>query len=278
MKKINFHIHTSLGSDGKLTPEQIIKASIKAGIKHICFTDHYKRRGNLSLWSKGFFSPKYVKEIKNLQKKYKDKIDISFGIEVCWYKEYEKWIKKELSKYKFDLILGSVHHLKSKKSGGYFGVNFDEKNFEKQLKEFKGSKNLVKEYFRQLNLMINSGLFDCVAHLDVVKTFNKNSKYFSQNSIWYKKQVLDVLDLIKKKKMCIEINTSGWTYKCNEQFPSLWILKQARKRNIPLTIGTDCHFLRQIDYGIDRAYKLAKKAGYKNIVRFKKRKTINILL
>ena len=272
--KINFHMH-STGSDGKLSPEELVQRSIEAGLDYICFTDHYIRPADISPWTKGFFSKKYLRQIKSVQKKYKRKIDISFGMEVDWIEGFEKWTKKEISKFNPDYVLGSIHLLFTKK-GEIFGVNFDEPNFAKKLKEFGGSKKLIQEYFRQLNMMIDSGLFDCIAHLDVIKTFNEKSKYFSTKDKDYKKLVLETLDNIKKHNMCIEINTSGWTYKCKESFPSLWILKQARKRNIPITIGTDCHFLRQIDYGIDKAYGLAKKAGYNNIVRFKKRKPIKI--
>ena len=45
MKKIliNSHIH-STGSDGKLTPKEIIELAIERRLDYICFTDHYKRR------------------------------------------------------------------------------------------------------------------------------------------------------------------------------------------------------------------------------------------
>ncbi len=270
---INFHIH-STGSDGKLTPEKAVKEAIKAGIKYLCFTDHYKR-ANKDPWASGFFTKKYIQTIKNLQIKYQDKIDISFGAEIDWFEKSEKWITEEIAKHNFDYVLGSVHLLKSKK-GDYFGVNFDEDRFQKEITEFGGIKNLLNEYFRKLKLMINSGIFDSVAHLDVIKTLNGKSKYFSQKSKQYKNQIFEVLEAIKKNKMCIEINTSGWGYSCKEQFPSLWILKKARKMNIPLTIGTDCHFSDRISYNLDKAYKVAKQAGYREIVRFKARKMIKI--
>jgi histidinol phosphatase-like PHP family hydrolase len=39
--KINFHMH-STGSDGKMKPEEVVQEAIAAGIKYMCFTDHYE--------------------------------------------------------------------------------------------------------------------------------------------------------------------------------------------------------------------------------------------
>jgi len=126
--------------------------------------------------------------------------------------------------------------------------------------------------------MAKSKLFDSVAHLDVIKTFNSNNKFFNENEKWYKDEINKTLKEIKKSKMAIEINTSGYTYPCKGLFPSLWIIKQAKKLNIPITIGTDCHFAHQIDFKLDDTIKLAKNIGYKNIVMFKKRKMIKVLI
>ena len=75
----------------------------------------------------------------------------------------------------------------------------------------------------------------------------------------------------------IEINTSG-ERKSGENHPSLWILKEACKLKIPITIGADSHYPEQIDYGIEKAIATAKKAGYTTILKFINRNKREITL
>jgi histidinol-phosphatase (PHP family) len=278
MVKINFHLH-STGSDGKSNPEQVVEESIANGINFICFTDHYRRPGELETgWNTSGFHPnEYIQNIRNLQKKYQDKIDISYGVEFDWLPNHTDWIKKELAKSKFDFILGSVHLLFHKDKIGHFMFrNGESDKWQKASEEFGGVKNMVIKYYKSIREMIKSGLFDCVAHMDVIKMHNPNSMFFSEEELWYKHEVIKTLDILKKSKMAMEINTSGLTRDVLAPYPSLWILKEAKKRNIPLTIGTDAHIREAIAKELGFAYRFAKEAGYSEIVRFKDRKMISI--
>ena len=269
MVKINFHQH-STGSDGLLTPEQVVEEAIKSGITHICFTDHYplpiggKERESL----KGKFEETYVKEVEKLKKEFSGKINIYFGAEFDWLEEYKDWTEKEIKKREYDFILGSVHYLPF--DDNYLIVPFSETDLKEACDKFGNYKEIIKEYYKQIRLMINSGLFDCASHLDLIKMLNKDSVLFSEKEDWYKKEVLETLDEVKKAGMCIEINASGWRRLINEQYPSEWILIEAKKRNIPITIGTDGH--KFVDTKLEEAFELARKVGYKSILIFENRK------
>lgn len=269
--RVNFHMH-STGSDGKNTPEEMIKESIKEKLTHVCLTDHF-RRANKDPWSSKFFSEDYINEINLLRSKYRGKIDISFGAEVDWFEDCEEIIREELKRYKFDFILGSVHFIKNSK-GESFLIS-EREQFKKNVIE-TNIKETIKNYYSQLRKLTKSDFFDSIAHFDLVKIFNKNKKLFNEIDSFYITEVLNTLDEIAKNKKCIEINTSGLVYDCEDIFPSLWILKEARKRGIPITIGTDAHRVERITDGIDKAYEIAKEAGYKSIFIFKNRKPIEV--
>lgn len=270
---INHHVH-STGSDGKLSPEQTIKLAIKKNLNFMCFTDHYPYPADVDDWGKDFHSEEYYKQIQKLIKKYKDKIEISFGGEFDWIETHSEYTKKEINKRKYDFILCSIHKIKIKNK--YLTINNSEEIWNKILIEIKGVKNLIKEYYKQLRLAAKSRLFDCIAHFDLIKIYNENSKYFNENEKWYKEEVLKTLDSIKNNNLCIEINTSGIRRKCKEQYPSFWILKIANKMNIPITISSDSHYPEDIDKDLLHAINLAKKAGYSSIIKFKNRKPIKI--
>lgn len=270
---INHHVHTT-GSDGVMSPKEVIELAIKSKLSFICFTDHYPRPV-IDKWANDFFNKDYIKEIKSVKKEYQNKIEISFGVEFDWYEGSENWIKKEIKKHDFDFVMGSVHMLKSKENN-YFGINFDEPILIKEIEKSKGMKKIIQEYYRQIRLMARSKIFDCVGHLDVIKTYNENSKLFNENEDWYKEEVIKTLNEIKNNDLVMEINTSGFTYECKEQFPSFWIINEANKLNIPITIGADTHEPERIIDNLDKAIELAKKAGYSSILKFKNRKRIKV--
>jgi len=273
---INLHIH-STGSDGKLIPEEVVNEAIKAGIKYICFTDHYFYPKNFSNFRKTFFSENYIKEIRRLQKKYKQKIDISFGVEMDWLPTYKKWIKNEIKKQNFDYVIGSIHnfYINGKYYFPFFGKDW-KKSWSDFLGKAGGIKKVVRAYYSQIGKMAKSNLFDCVGHFDLIKLYNINNMFFSEKESWYRKSVIRALNEIKKSNIALEINTRGYIKYPKEQYPSFWILKEAVKRGIPITIGTDAHSTGEINSDIDKAYALVKKANCREIVRFKSRKRINI--
>jgi histidinol-phosphatase (PHP family) len=269
---INSHVH-STGSDGKLTPEEMTKEAINAGLSYICFCDHYKRPEAFRKSKENFDYEAYVNEIKRLQKKYKDKIEIAFGTEIDWFEKYQDWISNEVGNHKnrYDMIIGSIHYLFD--GNEYHPLDSTKETWEK-VADKVGIKEFVMEYYNQLRLMIKSNLFNCIGHFDIIKIYNKDFRLFNEQEDWYKEEVLKTLDEAAKLKICIEINTHGFKKEVGVQYPSEWILKEMNKRNIPITISSDAHRTGEIGDRLFDAYNLARKAGYESIVKFKNRKMI----
>ena len=255
MKKSNYHMHTTI-SDGKLEPEELINLAIKKKFTLIGITDHYHFPPNFREEKNEFYSGSDYKELFRLKAKYKPKIKILVGVEFDWLADYAKWFGKEAKK-KYDYKLLSMHFIKVGED--YVPLDLSEDFFKEIVKKSDGIKKVVESYYRDLRKGVKTGYFDVVAHLDIIKIWNKGKKYFSGNEDWYKKQVEETLDLIKDKNMKIEINAAGWRKPCNEQYPSKQIIKDALKLKIPILIGTDCHKKEDIDNRLNRANNLLKR-------------------
>jgi len=278
MKLINSHVH-STGSDGKLTPEEMINEAIKSKIGYICFCDHYRRPEEF-LRMKGktsgnFDYEGYVNSIKELAKKYKDKIEVCFGTEIDWFEEFKPWISNEIKMFgkRYDLIIGSIHYLKIGKE--YYPIDATPELWEEVANKI-GTKKYVKEYYNQLRLMVKSELFDCVGHFDLIKIYNKNSELFNENESWYKKEILKTLDEVAKTGICIEINSHGFKKPVGHQYPSEWIIKEIAKRKIPITISSDAHRTGEVGDKLKEVFKMARKEGYKSVMKFKNHKMVKV--
>jgi histidinol-phosphatase (PHP family) len=267
------HNHTT-GSDGKLTPGELVKKAIELGWDYLYFTDHYKTRKDFpTKYYLKYFDKKYISEIKKLKEKYKDKIKIFLGVEMNWIESDLDWTKKEIKNNEFEFILGSVHEFFSE-DGEMCGLEWGKEEWIKCAERFGGPREFVKAYYNQIKLMIKSGLMDSVAHMDHVKLYNGKGDLFDENSNWYKQEILECLDLMKGNDTALEINHSG-IRKCNMLFPSEWIVREAKKRNLDITIGLDAHRGEHYsnDY-LNDLIKIVKKAGYTKVVRFEKGKRV----
>jgi len=255
MKRENYHLHTTI-SDGKLKPEELIKLAIKKNLDTIGITDHYHLPRDFKEEKNDFYSEKDYKTLRRLQRKYKNKINVLVGVEFDWLPDHKSWIIKETKKRDYDCKFLSVHFVKV--GGKYDAIDLFSDKFDESIKDI-GIKKLVEGYYSSLRDGIKTECFDVVAHMDLVKMWNKNHKYFSGNENWYTSSVKKTLNLIKKKNMKIEINTKGWKKDCHEQYPAEWILKKAIKLGIPILIGTDGHTKEDIDYKLGKARSLLKK-------------------
>ena len=249
MKKENYHTHTT-GSDGKLKPEDLIKLAIKKKFDILGITDHYFFPSGFRDWGNEYYSDKHYKELNELKIKYKNKIKVLVNVEFDWLEDYGGWIRKEATKRKYDYRFVSMHFIKIGKE--YFPIDHSEELFREMIKDAGGIKKLMKKYYSGLRQAIKTGCFDVVAHFDLIKTWNKDGKYFSREEDWYGREVSETLKLIKKKNMKIDLNSSGLRKACGEQYPSLEILREAKKLGIGILVGTDAHNGGELEAGLDK--------------------------
>src|SRR3989344_565174 len=182
----------------------------------------------------------------------------------------EKDCSMSADKY-IDYAIGSVHFIGTDSNGVNLILDHGKASFENCLEIYGGIKNLAAEYFKRARDMVKTGIFDSIGHLDVLKKYNISNEYFSGNENWYKEEVLKTLDILKEYNLALELNSSGFI-KYGEQYPSLWILKEAKKRNVPIILGSDAHLPELIGSNFDQAVQIAKEAGYQAISYFINRK------
>lgn len=267
----NLHTHT-LYCDGNNSAKDYIERAIELGFVSIGFSGHSYISGELGegwcMSEKGTLE--YIKELKILKEKYKEKIEVYIGLETDYYSGYKKDIKNKLS---LDYTLGSVHLIKNDTTGEYYSIDSSPEITEEGIKAFGGVKNYIKKYYETLLKMVEEQEPDIIGHIDLVKKFNSENRYFDETEEWYVKLVDDTLDKIKNSNSIIEVNTGamsrGWT---DFPYPSKFILKLILKKNIPITLNSDVHSVENIDYYFDESIAVIKETGFKKMKILKKSK------
>ena len=131
--------------------------------------------------------------------------------------------------------------------------------------------NYIKKYYETLLKMIEEQEPDIIGHIDLVKKFNSDNRYFDETEEWYISLIDETLDKIKSSNSIIEVNTGamsrGWT---DFPYPSKFILKLILEKNIPITLNSDVHSVENLDYYFDESMEVIKETGFKKIKILKK--------
>jgi histidinol-phosphatase (PHP family) len=111
-----------------------------------------------------------------------------------------------------------------------------------------GSGTIVRryqDYFRTMQAGIRSGLFDAVAHFDLVK----RPQYPVCDLV--SELVDEVLDDLAAAGMAMEYNTSGLRKPIEETFPTWEVIRRAVARGVPICLGSDAHHPDQVGYAFE---------------------------
>jgi len=193
-------------------------------------------------------------------KKNEQDIAIKVGLELDFIPGKESILEELAAHPALDYVIGAVHYL-----GDW---NFDTAD--------KPNQRITREHYQQYYDLVaeaaHSGIFDVIAHFDLIKKFNRLPVNLSDSA------PLKALDSIAKSGIAIELNTNGKNKPCKAFYPTAKFLQSARERNIPIQINSDAHNTRQIAQYGHEATRALKLAGYKTTVGFTQRQRYNLPL
>ena len=225
MKLIDWHTHPYAHGEDEVKPcqnmerlQEFVTAAEIKGLDGIGFTDH-----EIYLDQFNFENLKKIKQ--------EAEIEVFIGIEFDYAPGREDEIKGILDNHPFDYSIGSVHDI-----GDW---SFDYAKYKDRWEEYdyEGLIGVYQEYFRLLDQAVNTGFFEIIGHLDLIKVFD----YVIKDRVLVLEMVEPVLDSIKEQGAKLEINTNGLNKPVNELYPALDILKLARYKELEIVYSSDAH-------------------------------------
>ncbi len=256
--RTDYHMHTPLCGHAAGMPRDYVLAAQKAGLAEIGFSDHNPMPTQFDDWRMAPDQlPVYLKMIAEVQSEFPD-YPIRLGLECDFIPNFEGHIRYLADQADWDYLIGSVH---------YVTPDWDIDN-PKHLKRWTEHpvEDIWQSYFDAYTKMVESCLFDFVAHPDLVKKFGHRPA--GDLSRFY----LRTLDAIAEAGVTLEINTAGLRKDVREIYPSRDFLVAAHARHIPIVINSDAHDPKEVGADFDLAYALAREVGYTKVMRFAKRK------
>ena len=110
---------------------------------------------------------------------------------------------------------------------------------------------------------------DIIGHLDKIKMHNRE-RYFSEEDHWYRKLIMESLELIRDSDSIVEINTRGaYKGRSDSLFPDNWILGVLNDFNIPVTISTDAHKPSELNLQFNNAIERIREYGFGEVMIYR---------
>lgn len=254
----DYHMHTPLCGHATGDPGEYAAQAIKIGLEEIGFSDHAPlvshEAPGITMNIKQL--PDYYRMIEEVQSKFKNELRIKMAIEADFIPGFEDQTKSILAGYAYDYVIGSVHYIKD--------WGFDNPEQRQQWDE-KDVNAVYRDYYALLRLSAQSGMFDIMGHVDLVKKFGQLP---TEN---LSDEVEKTAKIFKECGVAVEINTSGLRKPVKEMYPSLSNLKIYCQAGVPLTFGSDAHNPQDVGCDFEKAVDLARAAGYSEYVLFNQR-------
>ncbi len=256
----SYHVH-SKWSDGRNTLEELSAAARSAGLAEWGTSDHIVLRpdGFLVSWTMDPARlPAYVEAVRAIQASAPPEQPVRLGLELDYFPGRERELRELLADYPFDYVMGSVHYVD--------GLNVDSDHEQWQSLSPERVNEVWRGYWTRVAGMARSGLYTFAAHLDIAKTF---ARYPTAD---LGPEIATALDEIARAGMAVEVNTSGWGRACAEPYPSQALLTACLARGIPSLVNADAHGVEHLTRYLDRGLDWLRSAGYRQVVRFKRRR------
>ena len=253
------HMHTPLCKHAEGHPVEYMNEGVAQGLAGIIMTCHSPMPNGFS--SRVRMSPdqfnEYLSIVQEAADEAPDGFEVLLGLESDFFPGMEPWLRELHAKAEFHYILGSVHwHIAEYMDAFWHG---DTLAFQKQ-------------YFEHLAESAETGLFDSLAHPDLVKNASPADWDFDRIRPFVEKS----LDRIAQTGVAMEINTSGLNKSYPEMNPGPEMLALMAERRIPVVIGSDSHTPSRVADQFTVALDHLSSAGYDSVSLFRERKRIDL--
>lgn len=264
---IDQHVHTALCCHAGGTVEEYVAAAWTRGVTTLTFTDHLALPDGYPdgyTMRAGQFD-QYVGSIRAAAAgaEAAGGPEVLCGIEADWIPESADVVPRATEAHPLDIVLGSVHFIDD--------WAFDDPDLIDRYGQWDIDR-LWERYFNELEAAAHSGLFDVMAHPDLVKKFG----FFPGGDPTPLHE--RAAEAFSSSGVAVEVNTAGLRKPVGEVYPAVGLLRACRRRGVPATVGSDAHLPGEVAADFDVAAGLLREAGYRSIVVFRARRAEEVAL
>jgi histidinol-phosphatase (PHP family) len=263
----DYHVHLRPDEDGTeperyFTRENVgryLRAAGEAGIEELGASEHVHRfRQALSVWDHPF----WLRSARDDLDAYADFVratPLRLGIEMDYVAGREERIANLLGAYDFDYVIGSVHFVRDK------AVDYDVWDIWRSVSDPDRVWGL---YFEALAEAARSGLYDILAHPDLIKVWGPARPRPARDPRFHYEPAVEA---IGESGIAVEVSTAGLRKPARELYPSRAFAEMCVEAGATFSLSSDAHVPEHIGFAYDRAVEAMSDWGIGEVAVFEGR-------
>jgi histidinol-phosphatase (PHP family) len=267
----DYHVH--LRPDEDDTPparyfttgnaERYREAAEERGIAELGVAEHIHRfTQSLQIWEHPWWRLWARDDVDDYCAFVREETDLRLGIEADYVAGREDRLAAFLEGRDWDYVIGSVHFVRDA------AVDLEGPEWEHVWGRGERPDRIWQRYFETLAEAARSGLYDVMAHPDLVKVWGAARPQPERDPHhYYEPAVEAMLDA----GVAMEVSTAGLRKPVGELYPAPALLAMAVDAGLPIALSSDAHEPRQIGFRYDDAVAALRDAGVHELCVFERR-------
>lgn len=262
----DYHLH--LRPDDPDTPperyftaenvDRYLEAAGEAGVEELGVSEHIHRFTDaLRIWRHPFWERNATDDLEAYCE-FVRSTPLRLGVEMDFVPGAEDRTASLLADHDFDFVVGSVHFV------GAAAV--DHPGYD--IWEQGDPERIWARYFETLAEAARSGLFDVLAHPDLVKVWgaarplpDRDPRFFYEPAV----------EAIAEAGIAVEISTAGLRKPVEEIYPAPAFAEMCVEAGAAFALSSDAHLPEHVGYRYDAALELLDDLGVREICVFERR-------
>jgi histidinol-phosphatase (PHP family) len=263
----DYHLHLRPDDEGTpaseyFTSENVARyldAARQSGIEELGVSEHvYRFRQALDVWRHPFWVEQATDDLDEYCS-FVRSTALRLGVEADFIPGAEDRIRNLLDAHDFDYVVGSVHFIGD--------VAVDHSDYDAW--GTGGDADRVwRTYFDTLAEAARSGLFDILAHPDLVKVWGPERPWPDRDLRFYYDPAVEA---VAETGVAVEVSTAGLRKPVGELYPSRALAEMLADAGASFALSSDAHLPEQVGYEYEKALKLLDDLGVGEICVFERR-------
>jgi histidinol-phosphatase (PHP family) len=264
----DYHVHLrpddlDASAESFFTPANAERYRLVAeerGIAELGVSEHLHRfRQGLRIWDHQWWRDNALDDVDEYCEFVRSETDLRLGIEADFVPGREDRVANFLEEREWDYVLGSIHFLGDDA--------LDHEDYDIWVPG-GDPERVWARYLELLGEAARSGLFDILAHPDLVKYWGpQRPRPDGDLRRFYER----AMDGIAESRIAIEVSTAGLRKPVGEIYPARPFLEMCLDAGCPVSLSSDAHVPDHLGYGYDAALALLDDLGVTELCVFERR-------